>query len=386
MRKHTAMSVENRHDNSNVEVLLVDFTGSETTGHYLQTAFDLIFVLQLLSVKPVLVSRYADHEKFDELNLKPSDRIRLDGVNEFHVFIERQLMKSKGPIYCFFLWWRSLDQFRTSERYTSSINLRIFTIVNASTWLRGYPKQGVEESYLSSLSADPLISRIYSWDPLAKLQRRFPKLDYLPEIHREVYISNPIRTNEKQIGFYGKLSVDRGLFEVYLAALFHPNRRFRIRGYGKVKAMKDFYRMSGYQSKSQTPFRFLCSMAVCLIAWLLSQLPNIDEKSVEFESDLELVADMKTCKCVFYAANHSPHSSGIALLSLVNEIPVLWIKGNSAASDNLERYYPEGHISFRHFVFPVHLKRRMANLPTPKLIDTEVVQAVKEVLARDLIS
>jgi hypothetical protein len=81
-----------------------------------------------------------------------------------------------------------------------------------------------------------------------------------------------------------------------------------------------------------------------------------------------LVEDMRTCSVSFYSADRHPYSSGINLLALAAAVPVIWLKGNSAANDNLYAKFPPGIFERKYL-----LSRRRFRKKLSQVLNSEIV-------------
>jgi len=368
------------------KVVLVDLTGTAHSGHYAQTAHDAMEALSKSRFEVTLLAPYALDSRFESLDPLTTHAVQALEVGDFLNYLQERYSQGETEIQVLVLWWRTYFLIREEYRREVWTKLRVHlhVITNASAWLRNWPGAKNELQNLQVMSADTHVSTIYAWDYLAEMQTEFAKLKHLPEFHRGVPWQNGQATRGVKAGFYGLLSAQRGLVDLYFSALLNPNVLFRVRGYPSSSTILTFFRSRKFINSRSTPIILVKSLLICLCLPILRLLPNVDQKSVAFQNDQDLVADMAQNDCVFFATDRSPYSSGMSLLALASGIRVIWIPGNSAANDNLSVFFPAGRISRHRWLFPYYLSRFVRRLRNHDVVDPDLFEAFRSRLVEDL--
>jgi hypothetical protein len=345
--------------NTKCRFLVVDLTSKDSQGHFIQASIDIVNALHENGEQVSFVAEYASQTSkflvsneialFSEFvgpsNLKNCLEGKISDAERTHVLI---------------MWSGDLLEFDFTEIEVMCLqrSADLSMITNASKILRGWPNPEKEMAFISKLLSLKSLKNIWVWDPAAKNQKISSKIRWLPEYHSSFINREAREQSGKVVGFYGSLSINRGLGEVLLIAALNPDLKFRIKGYGEPNFWS--WRPLNYQSKFKNPLKFVFSLIVASTFVSLIKLRNVKVTNVYFENDEVLVGDMKTCSVLFYAADRHPYSSGISLLGLASGIPVIWLRGNSAANDNLYKKFPEGMFD-RKFILSRRRFRKKLN-------------------------
>jgi hypothetical protein len=347
--------------------LVLDLTRKGSRGHFVQASIDILNALYENGEKVTFVAEYADEvakrlisnkivlhqELINELNLKDCLEKNLFKIERTHI-----LIMWSGDLLNF--------DFTSLETIMKQGNADLSIITNASKILRGWPNSGDELFFINKLSEMQFVKDIWIWDPAAKNQGISPKIRWLPEYHASFVGERTNKHSRIVVGFYGSLSIDRGLGDLLLIAALNPELSFRIKGYGNPNFFS--WRPLNYRSKYRDPFQFIFSLMIAFILLILTRLKNVQITKTYFETDEMLVEDMRTCSVSFYSADRHPYSSGINLLALAAAVPVIWLKGNSAANDNLYAKFPPGIFERKYL-----LSRRRFRKKLSQVLNSEIV-------------
>lgn len=347
--------------------LLLDVTSAGAKGHFYQASVDIIQALLENQNSVTFIADY--HVDIDSriaagslsllreqigcrnLLLHVKSEFEKDDARKVHVLI----MWSGDLLECNF---SELDEFLLEHSSDLSI------ITNGSRLLRNWPDFKQELDFIRKFGDLKSSRDIWIWDPAASKQIISPKLRWLPEFHAKVYDEEFQFPRQNSIGFFGALTVGRGLGDTLMLAALNPSVKFFIRGYGSLSLKS--WRPKNYRGRFRNPFKFLCGILVSAFFISLMKLPNVNYQEVYFEDEKSLVKEMRKNQAIFYSADRHPYSSGIALLAVANLVPVIWIPGNSAANDNLETRYHAGRISRKDLFKPFKVNKLLNSLPEVK--------------------
>lgn len=187
---------------------------------------------------------------------------------------------------------------------------------------------------------------------------------HLPEYAETKIISD--KPKEFDLGFFGMLSPYRGLFEVLVIALFNPQLRIKIRGYGFAKHR--IWRPVKFKSLRYTGWKnnILFSLffsATSILIGLIRFLPNIDFSNKSFPREEDLDEAIGNCKTLFYCPK-LPHGSGLMTKSLSAGIPILWNGLPGQAHDFLISNYPQGNFHYWEIFLPGKISNKLRVLPS----------------------
>jgi hypothetical protein len=182
--------------------------------------------------------------------------------------------------------------------------------------------------------------RFLAWDKRVLSASRIENFRFLPEPKSQILRSK--RPPRAAIGFYGKLSFERGLFDFLFSVFFNPKLHYRISGYGFNR--KHLYRSRNFVSMRRTPVRGILSLALNYIVQIAFLSRRVSFEEHYFSDEIEMSNEMQSCSAIFFSCSRSPYSSGLVYQSLASGIPVVWSPGNSAMAYVLEESFPQGRI------------------------------------------
>jgi hypothetical protein len=180
------------------------------------------------------------------------------------------------------------------------------------------------------------------------------------------------------IGFYGKLSFDRGLFDFLLSVFFNPKLRYQISGYGFNR--KYVYRSRNFISMRRTPVRGILSLVLNYLVQLAFLSNRVVFEQRYYKDEAEMTREMQMCSAIYFSCARSPYSSGLVYQSFAAGIPVVWSPGASAMSYILEDIFPEGRISEMALLLPNNLFRLILAVNELKVEPIHDYQYFDEVL------
>jgi glycosyltransferase involved in cell wall biosynthesis len=227
------------------------------------------------------------------------------------------------------------------------------------------PSSGSEEFYFEKeFSESEACKKLWVWVDIPSNRNHIvnSKLRRLPE-----FVASKKRiqsSDEMTIGFFGRLSAERGLPEVLLLALFNPRIRFEIRGSGYLglymwRATK--YKLLKYTNGKRKPWAAVLSKILNRFYFLLRRLPNVDFNPTSFNHHDEFEHAIANCSAVFYAAK-LPITSGVALTSLASGTPLIWLGSKGEAVKQFLAAFPEGRISTWELFIPKRIERKLQKL------------------------
>ena len=179
-----------------------------------------------------------------------------------------------------------------------------------------------------------------AWDQRVIGNPDFADTRFLPEAKES--IRRNYFPNESTVGFYGKLSSERGLFQLLLAVFLNPKLKFRIMGYGFNR--KYLYRSRTFVSLRKTPISAGWSLVINYLATLALKFKRVTFQEKYFEGEADMAREFQNCSALFFSCTNSPYSSGIVYQSLASNVPVAWLDGDSAMAFVLRREFPQGQI------------------------------------------
>jgi hypothetical protein len=256
-----------------------------------------------------------------------------------------------------------LNEFEAIEEFatTSYAGLTIFT----PAYLRGERESDYRYEYEEFFATKP---RHILW------VGELPELDYksnanlrsMPDFAEteSSETANPIY----DLSFFGQLSSYRGLFEILVIALFNPNLKVRIKGYGfsKHRIFRPWkYHWLRYQSWRSNPLAGIVFSLLSLPLNAIRLMPNLHFSKLPFESESELDRGMSETRVMFYCPK-LPHGSGLTNKSLAAGIPILWNGLEGQAFRVLNENYRSGYFRYWHIFVPNKIHKQVRNLPKIK--------------------
>jgi len=359
--------------------LVLDLTRKGSQGHFIQASIDILNALHENGESVSFMAEYA-HELIKSLRSKQIV-LHNESLNELNLkaCLEKEIFKIERT-HILIMWSGELlgFDFTSLEEVINLGNADLSIITNASRILRGWPNYSDELFFIKKLSAIPCVKTIWIWDPAAKNQSISSKIRWLPEYHSSFTMERTYKNSRIVVGFYGSLSINRGLGDLLLIAALNPELTFRVKGYGNPKFFS--WRPLNYKSKYRNPIQFVFSLLVGFTHLMLVHLKNVHITKTYFEDDEMLVRDMSTCSVLFYAADRHPYSSGINLLALAAGIPVIWLKGNSAANDNLYERFPFGIYERRHLLSRRRFRKKLSQVLSCEIAHSNDWETLKHAL------
>ncbi len=182
--------------------------------------------------------------------------------------------------------------------------------------------------------------------------------------YAETRLLSGLSTNY-DLSFFGQLSSYRGLFEIFIIALFNPSLKVRVKGYGfsKHRIFRPWkYRFFRYHTWRSNFIAALLFSLLSLPLNLIRLMPNLQFSPFPFESETELDCGLSETKAVFYCPK-LPHGSGLTNKSLAAGIPILWNGRDGQAFRLLRESYPSGYFKYWHIFVPNKIRNQVRNLP-----------------------
>jgi len=263
-----------------------------------------------------------------EVAIEASDKLNVKMPNYEHWLI---LRASKVKL-------DEIEQLRLLLSKKNHLDLEI--LINVSGIISNSLEASHERVTLEKFRALGKKVRFLAWDQRVLNNSEFSDFRFLPEAkiqhHRSV-------TSEKNVvGFYGKLSFQRGLFDLLLTVYLNPKLNYRIVGYDFNP--KYLYRRKGFVSIRKTPLKALSSLILNSLARIALKSKRVNFREMYFQDEIEMSRDMQACSAIFFSCNRTPYSSGLVYQSLASEVPVVWVDGKSAMSFVLDQHFPLGRL------------------------------------------
>ena len=337
----------------NCTSIIIDFTPKSAKGHYDQFLFDFRQALVKSRKKVVFISPSADLAKekdgfasplisYQYVNgtsnliffrecLELVKKLTEGSLEKFHVVSLRAKDFAAGNIVD---WSRFIETF-------NKVDLRV--LVNVSGIISNTSHSESEKEILDKLKIFKDKIHFMAWDSRVTDIKEFSNVEYLPNYKKSI-IKNCLNP-QLSIGFFGKLSSERGLTNLLFSAILNPQLNFVLKGYGL--SFKYLYRWPGYISVKRTPIKAIVSLFLTLYTFLLTKLPNVFLSEFYFDTEEEMTTEIQKCTAIFWSCRKSPYESGVGIQALANGVSVVWLDGDSAMSKLLLAHYPVGKLPFK---------------------------------------
>jgi hypothetical protein len=334
----------------NCTSIIIDLTPKTAKGHYDQFLFDFRQALIKSGKKVVFISPSADLAKekdgfasplisyrfvnstskllFFRECLELVKKLTEDNLEKFHIISLRANDFAAGNIVD---WSRFIE---TCDR----VDLRV--LISISGMISNTSHSESERKVLNTLKIFKNKIHFMAWDSRVTDSREFSDIKYLPNYKK--IVRRNFLNRQLSIGFFGKLSSERGLTNLLFAAIVNPQLNFVLMGYGL--SIKYLYRWPGYLSVKRTPIKAIVSLFLTLYIFLLTKLPNVSLSEVYFDTEEEMTTEIQKCSAIFWSCRKSPYESGVGIQALANGVPVVWLNGESAMAKMLLTHYPVGEL------------------------------------------
>jgi glycosyltransferase involved in cell wall biosynthesis len=337
----------------NCTSILIDSALRNSKGHYDQFSYDFRQALIRSGKKVVYISPSADLAKESDGAVSPLISYQfIDVISKpsfFHQSLEvvkKVTESSSEPFHLIFLRANDLaagnliDWSKFIEEH-QQIDLKV--LINVSGVISNSSHSKSEREVLNKLGIFKDKIHFMAWDFRVTKSKEFSNFEYLPLYKNSVKKSNI--KSQLQIGFFGKLTSDRGLTDLLFSAILNPQLKFVIKGYGL--SFKYLYRRPGFLSVKKTPIKAITSFFLTLYIFLLTKLPNVSISEVYFDTEAKMTAEIQNCSAIFWSCRRSPYESGIVIQALAAGVPVVWLNGQSAMAQILSAHYPSGEIPIK---------------------------------------
>ena len=368
--------------------IVLDTSSEKSRGHYLQFSIDICESYERTqSPSIVFTSNQALRSWFQARKL---EFVELQFINteqgsdifsELDSFLNVTTDKSSKPKHLFILRGKDLNDERLLNLRKILLkhdDLHTEVLVNASGIISG-SKESASESLVIEKFTE-LSSRVnfFAWDKRVTVVSELRNFRFLPEPKN---ITPRLRIPTKNVvGFYGKLSFDRGLFDFLFSVFFNPKLHYRISGYDFNR--KYVYRSRNFISMRRTPVRGILSLGLNYLVQLAFLSNRVEFEQRYYKDEAEMTSEMQMCSAIFFSCERSPYSSGLVYQSFAAGIPVVWSPGNSAMAYVLEDIFPEGRICAKALRLPNKLYRAIIDVKELKVDPIHDYQYFDEVLSQ----
>ena len=308
--------------------IIVDNAPDKTKGHFHQLTQDVIesfernrknciLFTQNSSINIWFKSRQFDYVElrylsesdyssiFGELNSQLTNSKRKN-IENLHILILRS-----NRVYP-----KDFEYLELLSETIEKIDLRVLTNVSG---MLSNTKEGAEERrIIERFRSLRVETNFLAWDQRVIGNPDFADTRFLPEAKES--IRRNYFPNESTVGFYGKLSSERGLFQLLLAVFLNPKLKFRIMGYGFNR--KYLYRSRTFVSLRKTPISAGWSLVINYLATLALKFKRVTFQEKYFEGEADMAREFQNCSALFFSCTNSPYSSGIVYQSLASNVPV----------------------------------------------------------------
>jgi hypothetical protein len=333
--------------------IIIDSALKNSKGHYEQFSYDFRQALIRSGKKVIYISPSADlanksdgvaspliSYQFIDAISKPSffqqsfqvvKKMTKSSPEKFHIIFLRANDLAAGNVID---WSKFIED-------NQQIDLKV--LINVSGMISDSSHSESEREVLNKLGIFKDKIHFMAWDSRVTESREFSSFDYLPLYKKPVKKSS--NQSQLRIGFFGKLTSDRGLTDLLFSAILNPQLKFELKGYGL--SFKYLYRCPGYLSVKKTPIKAIASLFLTLYIFLLTKLPNVSLSEIYFDTEQEMTAEIQKCSAIFWSCRKSPYESGIVIQSLAAGVPVVWLNGQSAMAKILSSQYPVGELPIK---------------------------------------
>jgi hypothetical protein len=337
----------------NCTSIIIDSALKNSKGHYEQFSYDFRQALIRSGKKVIYISPSADlANKSDGVSSPLISYQFIDAISKplfFHQslqMVKKLTESSPEKFHMIFLRANDLaagnviDWSKFIEGH-QQIDLKV--LINVSGMISDSSHSKSEREVLNKLGIIKNKIHFMAWDSRVAESKEFSNFDYLPLYKNPVKKS--INQSQLRIGFFGKLTSDRGLTDLLFSAILNPQLKFELKGYGF--SFKYLYRCPGYLSVKKTPIKAIASLFLTFYIFLLTKLPNILLSEIYFDTEQEMTAEIQKCSAIFWSCRKSPYESGIVIQSLAAGVPVVWLNGQSAMAKILSSQYPVGELPIK---------------------------------------
>lgn len=336
--------------NSGCLTLILDNAPDNAKGHYHQLTKDLIESFErnekacIVITQNSSVTRWFNSKKFSHVELRMARESANESIFEILASeLYNQIERNAKPYHLIILrstrvLERDFDNLKFLLKTFEKGDLRV--LANVSGILSSTKGGQHEEEILKKFRALQANVTFLAWDQRVTGNSEFRDTHFLPEPkemgEREYF------PKETTIGFYGKLSSERGLFRLLLSVFLNPKLKFRIMGYGFNH--KYLFRSKKFVSIKRTPLAAVWSLIVNYLAVSAIKFKRVKFEQKYFQDEEEMAREFQNCSAVFFSCAHSPYSSGLVYQSLAAGVPVVWSDGDSAMAYVLKSEFPLGEI------------------------------------------
>lgn len=332
--------------------IIIDSALKASKGHYKQFSYDFRQALISSGKKVVYISPSADlANQIDGFGNQLISYQLVDTISKSTFFVQSlEIVKklSEGNAGKFHLIFLRANDFAAaniiewSKFIEDHRGIDIKVLVNISGMISNTLLSESERAVLNKLKIFKNRIHFITWDSRVTESREFSDIEYLPTYKKSV--RRTFLDSQLSIGFFGKLSSERGLTNLLFAAILNRKLNFVLKGYGL--SFKYLYRWPGYLSVKRTPIKAIVSLFFTFYIFLLTKLPNVSLSEVYFDTEEEMVTEIQKCSAIFWSCQKSPYESGVAIQALANGVPVVWLNGDSAMAKLLKTHYPIGELPF----------------------------------------
>ena len=336
--------------NSGCLTLILDNAPDNAKGHFNKLTQDLIESFERNEKACIVVTQNSSVSQW--FNLRIFSHVKLRFVREsvnasifesFTLELNNQIQRNTTQFHLFILrstrvQERDFDTLNVLLKTIDNVDLRVLTNVSG---IISDTKEGKHEKEIlkkfRELQADVTF---FAWDQRVIGKSEFMDTHFLPEAKQ--MRERKYFPEETTIGFYGKLSSERGLFRLLLSVFFNPKLKYRIMGYGFNS--RYLFRSKKFVSIKRTPLAAVWSLFVNYFAVSALKFKRVHFEQKYFQDEEEMAREFQNCSAVFFSCAHSPYSSGLVYQSLAAGVPIVWSDGDSAMAYVLKREFPLGQI------------------------------------------
>lgn len=330
--------------------VILDNVPNKSKGHFTQLAQDVCRSYQRSQRKCLLVTHNSLLLDLFDQQVLSYVKVRLVPESEkksiFEIVSEhllRNMQSGETRIHLFVLRSNTvqLNDFDEIKNWLDTYeNLDLTVLTNISGIISESLEAESERRILEKFRSLRNDVTFLAWDQRVEKNKDFLDTRFLPEVKpARARLIHPEKTT---VGFYGKLSSERGLFRLLFSVFLNPKLEFRIMGYGFNA--RYLFRSKKFVSLKKTPGTGVLSLIVNFVGNLALRSRRVVFEEKYFNNENEMALELQKCSAVYFSCANSPYSSGLVYQALSAGVPVVWSDGDSAMAFVLREHFPKGRI------------------------------------------
>ncbi len=353
---------------------MFDPYGETDNGHHWIFSLKLIQAFEKLNLDYVFLSpspaAAEDFLKLTQKSLRGFNFVEMpknqdDWKNKARNIIN-EIDRSDNEINLLFSWLPIFSELEMKEIVNDILNKKVtisgVTQLNKNSVINYKDDYGFEFQDLFNESDRCKI--LWVWHEPNRKIKSSNKVRRLPEYFPPSAAKVESKKAGIELNFYGRLSAFRGISEILIISLFNPKIKVNIKGLGF--SIFGLWRPSqNYFGIRRNPVRGVLAVLISFLVSFLRYLPNVNYSSKPYQNESELEKAIVQSKFIFIGCK-LPHSSGIALTAMANEIPIIWFGNIGEGVRVLREGSSFGEVRYRDFFIPGKITRIICKLDGKK--------------------